>query len=180
MCRRRPRPPPVAADSAMQAAVRFRLRNMLADSVSNICRTVFPQDRSWVGQPKQVQVELLKANHVLLADGLCITPDATDIQPGPVDSPDLEALRARLKQLSKTTLEALCPAVFPSPDNSWRGLLRELLEKHLLKNQMQPQQSPPSPLPSNPGQSKSTDKAFRSWKFTDDVVEGEFQEGNGS
>ena len=129
---RPPRPPPVAADSAMQAAVRARLRNMLVDSVSDICRTVFPQDRSWVGQPNQVQVELLMANHVLLADVLGITPDAPDTQLEPEDTPDLEALRARLKQLPKATLEALCPAVFPSPNHSWRGLLREPLEKHLM------------------------------------------------
>ena len=70
--RRQPRPQPVAADSAMQAAVRARLHNMLADSICDICRTVLPEVLSWVGQPKQVQVELLMANHVLLA----ITPDA--------------------------------------------------------------------------------------------------------
>ena len=67
---RPPRPPPVASDSAVQAAVRAMLHNMLANSVSDICRTVFSEDRSWVGQPKQVQVELLMANHVLLADVL--------------------------------------------------------------------------------------------------------------
>ena len=83
---------------------------------------------------KQVQVELLMANHFLLADMLGITPDAPDTQPEPEDTPDLEALRARIKQLPKATLQALCPAVFPSPDHSWRGLLRELLEKHLMKN----------------------------------------------
>ena len=38
---RPPRPPPVASDSAVQAAVRARLHSMLADSVSEICRTVF-------------------------------------------------------------------------------------------------------------------------------------------
>ena len=88
--RRQPRQQPVAADSAMQAAVRARLHNMLADSISDICRTVFPEDRSWVGQPKQVQVELLMVNQ------LAITPTAPDMQPEPVDTPDLEALRTRL------------------------------------------------------------------------------------
>ena len=62
------------------------------------------------------------ASNVLLTDVLCITPDAPDTQPEPVDTPDLEALRARLKQLPKAVLEALCPAVFPPPDHSWRGL----------------------------------------------------------
>ena len=121
---RPPRPQPVATDSAVQAAVRARLHNMLANSVSDICRTVFPDDRSWVGQPKKVQVELLMANHVLRTDVLGITSEAPDTQPEPEDTPDLEALRARLKQLPKATLEALCPAVFPSPDHSWRGLER--------------------------------------------------------
>ena len=78
--RRQPRPQSEAADSAMQAAVRARLNNMLADSISDICRTVFRELRSVVGcpgRPKQVQVELLMANHVLLA----MTPDAPDMQP---------------------------------------------------------------------------------------------------
>ena len=59
-----PRPPPMAADSAVQSAVRARLDNMLANnkpaiwaanSVSDIGRTVLGEDRSWVGQPKQVR-----------------------------------------------------------------------------------------------------------------------------
>ena len=130
---RPPRPQPVASDSAVQAAVCARLRTMLANSVSDICRTVFPEDRSLVGQPKQVQVVLLMANHVLLADVLGITQDAPDTQPEPEDTPDQETLRTGLKQLPNATLEALCPAVFQSPDRSWRGLLREQLEKHLMK-----------------------------------------------
>ena len=96
-----PRPLPVSEDSTMQAAVRAS-------------RTVFPEDRSWVGQRRQVQVELLMANLVLLADVLGITPGAPDTQPQPVDTPDLEALRARLKQLPKATLEAMCPSVSSS------------------------------------------------------------------
>ena len=80
-----------------------------------------------------MQVELLIENHVLLTDVLVITPDAPDTQQEQVDKPDLEALRARLKQLPKATLEALFPAVFPSPDHSWRGLLREPREKHPMK-----------------------------------------------
>ena len=122
----------------MQAAVRARLHNMLAGSVRDICKPSFQKigrGLVTVGQPKQVQVELLMANHVLLADMLGITPDAPDMQPEQVDTPDLEALRARLKQLPKATHDALCPAVNISPNHSWRGRLREPLEKHLMKKQ---------------------------------------------
>ena len=75
-----------------------------------ICRTIFPEGQSWVGQPKKVQVERLMTNHILLADVLGITPDSQDtlavnLQPETEDTPNLEALRARLKLLPQATLD---------------------------------------------------------------------------
>ena len=56
-------------------AVLARLHNMLADSVSDMCRTVLAEDRSLVGQPKQVQpvqVELLMVNRVWVLSRLFV------------------------------------------------------------------------------------------------------------
>ena len=71
-----------AADLSMQVAVRARLYNMLTESISNICRTVFPEDLSWVGQPKQVQVKLLMVNQQKLQSKapLCTTNTFTGVQ----------------------------------------------------------------------------------------------------
>ena len=68
-------PPPVAADLELQSAVRARLSNILANSVSYLCSTMFSKDRSWVSRPKHLQkkVVLLMTQHVVLAGAIGIS-----------------------------------------------------------------------------------------------------------